>query len=103
MVVLIIQLISGAAGGNMTAALLQNFSLGPIGNSMAGVVGGALGGQLLGILTSRGALAALSAAGFGLNLPSILSSVAAGGLGGGIVTAIVGLIRNQLAKKRLKI
>jgi hypothetical protein len=55
------------------------------------------------MLTSRGALAALSAAGFGLNLPSILSSVAAGGLGGGIVTAIVGLIRNQLAKKRLKI
>ncbi len=98
MVALIIQLISGAAGGNMAGALLKNFSFGLIGNSLVGVVGGGLGGQLLGILTSRGAFSAMSAAGSGSNLPSILSSVAAGGLGGGIVTAMVGLIINQLAK-----
>ena len=98
MIALIIQLISGAAGGNMAGALLKNFSFGPIGNSIAGVVGGGLGGQLLGMLTSRGAFSAMSAVGSGFNFPSMLSSVAAGGVGGGIVTAVVGLIRNQLAK-----
>lgn len=103
MLALIIQLISGAASGNMAGALLKNFSFGPIGNSIAGVIGGGLGGQLLGMLTSRGAFSAMSAAGSGLNLPSILSSVAAGGVGGGIVTAVVGLIRNQFAKKQLNL
>ena len=98
MIALIIQLISGAAGGNMAGALLKNFSFGPIGNSIAGVVGGGLGGQLLGMLTSRGAFSVMSAAGAAFNLPSMLSSVAAGGVGGGIVTAVVGLIRNRFAK-----
>jgi len=34
MVPLIIQLISGAVGGNIAGALLKNFNLGPIGNSI---------------------------------------------------------------------
>jgi len=47
---LIIELISGAVGGNIAGALLKQFSLGPIGNSIAGIVGGGVGGQLLGML-----------------------------------------------------
>ena len=39
---LFIQLRSGAAGGNPAGRLLKQFDLGPVGNSIAGVVGGLL-------------------------------------------------------------
>jgi uncharacterized membrane protein YeaQ/YmgE (transglycosylase-associated protein family) len=53
-IVLIVQLLSGVAGGNGAGALLKQFSLGWLGNSLAGLVGGALGGQLL-LMLLRGA------------------------------------------------
>jgi uncharacterized membrane protein YeaQ/YmgE (transglycosylase-associated protein family) len=98
MVSLIIQLISGAVGGNIAGALLKNFNLGPVGNSIAGIVGGGLGGQLLGMLTSGGAMAAAtSATGSGLDISSILSSVGGGG-GGAVLMVIVGLIKSKMGK-----
>ena len=45
---IIIQLISGAVGGNVAGALMKNLSLGTLGNSIAGILGGGLGGQMLG-------------------------------------------------------
>jgi len=91
---LIIQLISGAVGGNIAGTVLKNFNLGPIGNSIAGIVGGGIGGQLLGMLTSGGAAAASG----GLDAGSILSSIGGGGVGGALVMAIIGLIKTQMAK-----
>ena len=44
---LIIQLISGAVGGNIAGAAMKESSLGTLGNSIAGIVGGGLGGTLL--------------------------------------------------------
>lgn len=76
------QLVSGVVGGNLAGALLKKFNLGPIGNSIAGLVGGGLGGQLLGMLTSGGAASAVPAS--GMDLSSILSSVAGGGVGGAL-------------------
>jgi uncharacterized membrane protein YeaQ/YmgE (transglycosylase-associated protein family) len=52
---LIIQLIAGAAGGNLAGSLLKQYNLGTFGNSIAGIVGGGLGGQLLGMLVGGGA------------------------------------------------
>jgi hypothetical protein len=92
---LLIQLISGAAGGNIAGSLLKNLSLGTVGNSLAGIVGGGLGGQLLGGLLSGGAPA--MGAG-GLDMMSVLSQVAGGGIGGGGLMAIIGLIRSMMAK-----
>jgi len=44
----IISLVSGAAGGNIAGALLKNFSLGTLGNSIAGIGGGGgIGGAIL--------------------------------------------------------
>ena len=40
---LIIQLVSGAVGGNIACGLMKSLSLGPVGNSIAGIVGGGLG------------------------------------------------------------
>ena len=41
---LIIQLVAGAIGGNVAAKAMPDKSLGNLGNTIAGVVGGALGG-----------------------------------------------------------
>jgi hypothetical protein len=93
-VALIIQLLSGAAGGNLAGALLKKFSLGTLGNSIAGVLGGGIGGQLLSMLIGGTAGTAAS----GLDIGSILSSVAGGGVGGGLLMVVVGLIRQMMAK-----
>jgi uncharacterized membrane protein YeaQ/YmgE (transglycosylase-associated protein family) len=44
---LIIEVISGAVGGNVAGAAMKDNSLGTMGNSIAGIVGGGLGGTLL--------------------------------------------------------
>lgn len=90
---LVIQLASGAIGGNVAGKLLPKSSLGTIGNSIAGLAGGGLGGQLLGMLGFGGA------EGASLDLTSILSSIAGGGVGGGVVMAIVGIVKGLLTKK----
>jgi hypothetical protein len=94
---LVIQLIGGAVGGNVAGALLSKFNLGPVGNSISGIIGGGLGGQLLSMLTAGTSAAAAAHAG-GFDIGSILSSVAGGGVGGAIVMAIVGLLKQKLAK-----
>ena len=40
---LIIQAVSGAVGGNVAGAAMKDKSLGPVGNSLAGLVGGGIG------------------------------------------------------------
>lgn len=94
---IIIQLISGGVGGNIAGALLKKFNLGPVGNSIAGIVGGVAGGQLLGLLTSGGVASAAASSG-GFDLSSILSNVGGAGVGGAIVMVIVGLIKAQMNK-----
>jgi uncharacterized membrane protein YeaQ/YmgE (transglycosylase-associated protein family) len=86
---LIIQLILGALGGNLGGALLKNLSLGTLGNSIAGIVGGGLGGQILSAVLGGGAAAG----------GSMVSSVAGGGVGGIVLMAVVGLIKNMMAKR----
>ncbi|MCB0704185.1 MAG: hypothetical protein KDC34_02705 [Saprospiraceae bacterium] len=89
---LIIQLISGAVGGNVAGSLMKKLSLGTLWNSVAGIIGGGLGGQVLGML-------GMAATGDGsMDLASILGSVASGGVGGGIVMAIIGAIKNAMGK-----
>ena len=44
---LIIQVISGAVGGNVAGAAMKESSLGTLGNSIAGIVGGGVGGTIL--------------------------------------------------------
>ena len=89
---LIIQLVSGAVGGNVAGKLLQNSSLGTLWNSVAGIVGGGLGGSLLGMIGLGGDGAS------GLDISGILSSVAGGGVGGGALLAIVGVIKKAMNK-----
>ena len=91
---LIIQLISGVVGGNVAGAALKEKSLGMLGNSLAGLVGGGLGGQILQALLGVGA----AAGGSGLDLGAIVSQVAGGGVGGAVLMAIVGMLKQNFAK-----
>jgi uncharacterized membrane protein YeaQ/YmgE (transglycosylase-associated protein family) len=96
---IVTDLIAGGVGGNIAGALLKKFDLGPIGNTVAGIVGGVGGGQLLGMLMSGGAAAATSAAsGGGMDMSSILGNVAGGGVGGAVLMAIIGVIKTQMSK-----
>ncbi len=90
---LIIQLVSGAAGGNIAGGLLKKLNLGVLGNSIAGILGGGIGGQILGWLGLGGG------GGGSLDLQSILASIGAGGAGGGVLMAIIGAIKSALGKK----
>lgn len=89
---LLIQLISGAVGGNVAGGLLKNLSLGTVGNSIAGIVGGGIGGQILEQVFHTAVV------GGSTDPVAIITQVLGGGVGGGILMAIVGAIRNAMAK-----
>jgi hypothetical protein len=89
---LIIQLASGALGGNVAGALFKNLSLGTLWNSVAGVAGGGIGGFILNQVLHLGPAAG------GLDIGSILTQVAGGGVGGGGLMALIGLARSMMAK-----
>jgi uncharacterized membrane protein YeaQ/YmgE (transglycosylase-associated protein family) len=89
---ILINLISGAVGGNVAGSVMKENSLGTIGNSIAGIVGGGIGGQILSMVLGAGA------AGGGLSLAGILGSVASGGVGGGIGLVVAGLIKSMMNK-----
>ena len=88
---LIVQLVSGAIGGNVAGSLMKKFSMGTLWNSVIGILGGGLGGQILGML-------GLDLGGGEMDLAGILGNVAGGGVGGGVIMAIVGLIKNAMNK-----
>lgn len=92
---LVIQLAGGVIGGNAAGGLLKKFSLGTIGNSIVGLLGGGLGGQLLGPLGLGAASAATSGS---MDISSILTNIAGGGVGGGVLMAIIGFIKNAMKK-----
>lgn len=74
---------------------MKNASLGTALNSVVGVLGGGLGGQILGALGMGGA----AAAGGAMDMGAIISQVAGGGVGGGVLLAIIGMIKNAMAKQ----
>ena len=92
---LIISLISGAVGGNAAGAALKKLDLSVLLKTVVGAIGGVGGGQLLAMLGGAGGMA--EAAG-GMDIGAIASQVIGGGGGGAILTAIVGLIKNAMAK-----
>lgn len=87
---LIIQLVSGAVGGNAGGALFKNLSLGTTGNSIAGIIGGPLGAAVLSQLGIGGAAAG--------GLGGALAGVGSGGVGGIILMLVVGFIKKAMAK-----
>ena len=77
---LIIQIIAGAVGGNAIGSASKNMSLGGLGNTIAGALGGIGLGQLAGAV-----MPALQGAADGsLDIGAIIGQIVGGGIGGGI-------------------
>ena len=90
----LISLISGGVGGNIAGAFLKGKSLGAIGNTIAGLVGGAAGGYIL------QAVGFLNSMGLGdMSVGSMLGNIGTSGVSGAILTAIVGLIKSSMSNK----
>ena len=90
---LIASLISGAIGGNMVGGALNDQSLGSSGDSLLGVLGGGIAGvilQSLGIATGSGSDV--------LDAASLIGNIAICGIGGALVTLVIGLIKGAMAR-----
>lgn len=98
----IISLISGVVGGNIAGKAMSAKNLGPIVNTIAGLIGGGLGEF---ILKAFGIITAVTAAGNGatggseLDIAQILASIGAGGVSGGALTAIVTAVKDYIKTK----
>lgn len=91
---LIISAVSGLAGGNLTGLALKDKSIGAIGNSIAGIIGG-VGATY--ILQAVNVLQAMGLA--NVTMGEVAGMIGSGAIGGSVLTAIVGMIKNTLMKK----
>ena len=101
LVPIIIQLVVGAIGGNAAGKAMPDKSLGTLGNTIAGVIGGLGGGQILDKILGGGAMATDAAAGVaasGLDIGAIIQDVAGGGIGGAVLTVVVAPIKGAMNK-----
>jgi uncharacterized membrane protein YeaQ/YmgE (transglycosylase-associated protein family) len=89
---LIVNMISGAVGGNAAGAAMPDKSLGTVGNSLAGLLGGGAGGAIL-----QAILPALAQGGGG-NLESIIGNIAGGGIGGGLLMMLTSMVKKYIAQ-----
>ncbi|WP_413586837.1 GlsB/YeaQ/YmgE family stress response membrane protein [Bdellovibrio sp. HCB274] len=81
--------LAGLAGGNITGSLLKRLSLGPVGNSIAGVVGGFLGGPAVVNMVNP-----VTQGGF------VWSNILGSGIGGAVVMVVAGLVKNWWDKRQ---
>jgi hypothetical protein len=89
---LIIQLIGGAVGGYGTGRVAKNVSINPTVDAIVGLIGGYGGTWLAGMIP---ALAPMLTGGGAAYVGQAVTGV----VGGGILTAIVGLIKNMASPK----
>ena len=85
---LLIAAIAGAAGGNIGANLFKHASLGTAGDTIAGVIGGAVLGLGLGGLNS-------DSPADGLTMQTVLLHLVGGAVGGGVLAVVAGVVRGR--------
>jgi uncharacterized membrane protein YeaQ/YmgE (transglycosylase-associated protein family) len=97
---LIIDIIAGAIGGNATGAAAKQYDLGTAGNSIAGVIGGVVGGWITMKLFGGAAPvdAAAAAAAAGTSVGQMIGQAVGGLVGGGVIQLIAGIVKQQTAK-----
>lgn len=93
---IVLQVVSGAIGAYLAAKAKKEVSLGAVATPVTGAIGGVGLGQLLPLI-----LPALGGASGGgsPDLGGIIGSIGGGGVGGAVLTGVVGLIKNAMAKK----
>lgn len=98
LVPLLVQLIAGGAGGNVIGQLAKNLNLGTTGNSIVGAIGGLAGTWLAGMIPGLDTLVGAAAGTGGLDIGALAGQGATGLIGGGVLTAIAGIIKSAMAK-----
>ncbi len=100
---LIMQLVGGGAGGGIMGKLVKGANMGGMGNMISGAVGGlggtAIAGMIPGLdgLIGKGAEMAggASEAVSGIDIGALASQGATGLVGGGLLTLVVGIVKNK--------
>jgi uncharacterized membrane protein YeaQ/YmgE (transglycosylase-associated protein family) len=82
---LVLGIICGAIGGNVAASLMRRYNLGLLGNTIAGIAGGLLGGVLVSAVLVDGP-----------SLAALLSRMAGSGIGAGFLVLATGAARSVL-------
>jgi uncharacterized membrane protein YeaQ/YmgE (transglycosylase-associated protein family) len=85
---LIIQIVAGVIGGHAAGATLKNCTLGAIGNTIAGAIGGVAGVQLL-----TQVIPALANTAGNVDVGALVGQVVGGGGGGAIFAVLAGLTK----------
>lgn len=97
---LIISLVSGVVGGNLAGAATSEKNLGPLFNTIAGLIGGGAGEHILkalGVLASAQATGTTGGAEF--DLSSLLANIGVSGVSGAALTGVITLVKDALQKK----
>ena len=81
----LVQVVAGALGGSAAGAAAKQYSLGTLGNAIAGAIGGGVIGQLIGAVAGSAAEA-------------WVGNIAGGAVGGAILMILVGVIRRMTSK-----
>jgi hypothetical protein len=98
LVPILVQLIAGGAGGNVIGQLAKSLSLGTTGNSIAGAIGGLVATWLAGMIPGLDTLVGAAASAGTMDLGALAGQGATGLIGGGALTAVVGLVKSTMAK-----
>src|SRR5260370_37271730 len=85
---LIIQIVAGVIGGYAAGATLKNYTLGAIGNTIAGAIGGVVGVQILAQV-----MPALASTAGNVDASALVGQVVGGGVGGAIFAVLAGLTK----------
>jgi uncharacterized membrane protein YeaQ/YmgE (transglycosylase-associated protein family) len=83
---LIIQIIAGVIGGHAAGAMIKNCSLGAIGNTIAGAIGGIGGVRLLQEL-----IPAMANTAGNVDVGALVGQIIGGAAGGAILTMLAGV------------
>jgi hypothetical protein len=87
--------IGGNLGGSLAGSLKSDYNLGPVGNSIAGIVGGCLIYAFISF-SSANLPTIMSSA----NLTSISINALFGGMGGVVIAVVVGLIKSGIGETK---
>jgi hypothetical protein len=87
-IALLTQAIAGAAGGNIVGQLAKSFSLGTLGNTVAGLAGGTGGAAILGMIVAPDGV-----------LNPVMQNLIGGVFGGAALTVVAGLIKSMMGGK----
>lgn len=93
-----LQMLSGVVGGHLLANQLKSSNLGSAGNTLAGLIGGGIGSQILSSLLGLGTNMMSATDAGSPDLANIIGMILTGGAGGGLLTVIMGWLTRAVAR-----